>query len=123
MGRKGTVGSVTWVFDDFFPIDTAFYVETNLPMLWAYYALRDAGLIEMNTDSAVPGLNRDNAHHRPMRLPAPPRLAAFATETQTYLNTIRDLTAEIDELTTTRDELLPLLMSGKVRVSDDLAVA
>lgn len=36
---------------------------------------------------------------------------------------ITDLTAESESLRRARDELLPLLMSGKVRVSEDLAVA
>lgn len=122
VGRKGTAGSVTWVFEDFFPIDTAFYVETNLPILWAYFVLREAGLSEMNTDSAVPGLNRENASRRSMRLPTAELLDSFAAETSAYLNAIRGLTEEVDDLTRTRDELLPLLMSGKVRVSEDLAV-
>ena len=65
VGRKGTVGSVTLLEEPFWPIDTAFYVE-DLPevrnLRFTYYLLRTLGLEKMNTDSAVPGLNRDNAH-------------------------------------------------------------
>lgn len=122
IGRKGTVGSVTWIFDDFFPIDTAFFVNTDLPMAWAYFALRDAGLEGMNTDSAVPGLNRENALSRPLPLPSETTLESFEREVTVYLNAIQELSAEIDEATRTRDELLPLLMSGKIRVSEDQAV-
>ena len=39
------------------------------------------------------------------------------------LDVAEGLEAEISELTRTRDELLPLLMSGKVRISESLAVA
>jgi type I restriction enzyme S subunit len=41
----------------------------------------------------------------------------------TVLDVVEELEAEISNLTRTRDELLPLLMSGKVLVSEDLAVA
>lgn len=39
------------------------------------------------------------------------------------LEVIDELEAEISDLARNRDEILPLLMSGKVRVSEDLAVA
>jgi type I restriction enzyme S subunit len=40
-----------------------------------------------------------------------------------YVQSAHALREEIVDLTRARDELLPLLMSGKVRVSEDLAVA
>ncbi|MDN5851249.1 MAG: restriction endonuclease subunit S [Actinomycetia bacterium] len=123
VGRKGTVGSVTWIFEDFFPIDTAFYVDTDLPMAYVYVALRNAGLDHMNTDSAVPGLNRENALTRPLIVPGDDALAQFAAETSAYLVAIHGLSQEIAELTSTRDDLLPLLIAGKVRVQDVGAVA
>lgn len=122
VGRKGTVGSVTWVFDDFFPIDTAFYVETDLPMLYAYFALRAAGLSHMNTDSAVPGLNRDNALRRQVALPCEHSVKEFERVTGPLLAAVKALGDEIDDLTRTRDELLPLLMSGRVRAKDAVKV-
>lgn len=65
IGRKGTVGSVTLCEQPFWPIDTAYYVldEPNKRDLhFTYYLLGAIGLSGMNSDSAVPGLNRDNAH-------------------------------------------------------------
>ncbi len=61
VGRKGTVGAVQYVKDNFFPIDTTFYVlpkrdHANLKFL--YYKLKTFGLEQMNSDAAVPGLNR-----------------------------------------------------------------
>ena len=65
VGRKGTVGAVHWSDDDFFPIDTTFYVvpknEQELRRRYAYYLLSTLSLRNMNTDSAVPGLNRSHA--------------------------------------------------------------
>lgn len=43
VGRKGSVGRVTWVDVDFFPIDTTFYVESAIPKLYCYFALRAHG--------------------------------------------------------------------------------
>jgi type I restriction enzyme S subunit len=72
IGRKGSVGAVHLSEVPFWPIDTAFYVtkETLGELRFTYYLLRSLGLEEMNTDSAVPGLNRDNAHSLSIRIPA-----------------------------------------------------
>lgn len=65
VGRKGTVGAVHWSDDDFYPIDTTYYVvpknEHELRRRYVYYLLNTLSLRNMNTDSAVPGLNRSNA--------------------------------------------------------------
>ena len=37
VGRKGNVGSVFWSDDDFYPIDTVFYVKTELELHYVYY--------------------------------------------------------------------------------------
>ena len=72
IGRKGTVGSVTFSAGPFWPIDTAFFI-TDEPderdIRFTYYLLTTLGLDRMNTDSAVPGLNRENAHAIPIRVP------------------------------------------------------
>ena len=65
VGRKGTIGSVTWSDSDFFPIDTTYYATINDPSIslkFAFYLLKSLPLGSMNTDSAVPGLNRNNAY-------------------------------------------------------------
>lgn len=61
IGRKGSIGTVHWAQGPCFPIDTTFYTA-GIPQInirWAYYLLQTFSFIEMNTDSAVPGLNRD----------------------------------------------------------------
>lgn len=71
IGRKGTVGSVHYFSGPCWPIDTTFYVTGNDPLLtrFKYYLLKTLGLERMNSDSAVPGLNRDAAHARSLRIP------------------------------------------------------
>jgi type I restriction enzyme, S subunit len=74
VGRKGTVGSVFWVSQDFFPIDTTYYVlpkNKNVDLRFTFYLLRSLPLKKMNTDAAVPGLNRDNAYRLDVAFPDP----------------------------------------------------
>lgn len=72
IGRKGTVGAVHYSPVPCWPIDTTFYVTGADPSLvrYRYYVLKSLGLEHMNADSAVPGLNRDAAHARRVRIPA-----------------------------------------------------
>lgn len=118
VGRKGSVGTVTWVDGDFYPIDTAFYVASQIPGLYCYFALRGMGLEHMNTDSAVPGLNRENALSRPFPRPTKESLHRFVTVTQPLIAATAALKRECEELAVARDELLPLLLTGRIRVEE-----
>lgn len=72
IGRKGTVGSVMWSSKDFYPIDTAFYLEedkSKIELKFLYYRLLISGLNTMNNDAAVPGLNRIAAHNHRIKIP------------------------------------------------------
>ena len=64
IGRKGTVGAVYLSEKPFWPIDTVFYAtkDSDWDLRFAYYLLTTLRLTEMNSDSAVPGLNRNSAH-------------------------------------------------------------
>lgn len=54
----------------------------------------------------------------PVAVPPEPKRAAVERRLNDIWTTVVGLTDEIADLTRTRDELLPLLMSGKVRVQD-----
>lgn len=71
VGRKGTVGAVHLSSIPCWPIDTTYYVEFENfdEARFIYYVLKNAGLEEMNSHSAVPGLNRDVAHAIELSLP------------------------------------------------------
>jgi len=81
IGRKGTVGSLTYCDKPFWPIDTAFFIKED-PALrdlrFTYYLLKTLNLSDMNSDSAVPGLNRENAHARIICVPPRPEQKAIA---------------------------------------------
>ena len=72
IGRKGTVGAVHFSEAPFWPIDTTFYIKDEpekRDLRFTYFLLKTLGLEHMNADSAVPGLNRDAAHARKIRIP------------------------------------------------------
>jgi len=120
VGRKGTVGSLYWEDADFFPIDTVFYVKCKekCHLAFAFYLLQTQGLEQMNTDAAVPGLNRNNVY----RLEIPNFPSELIDVFGNLINPMRTLIStkrkEIVQLETLRDTLLPKLLSGELSVAD-----
>ena len=80
IGRKGTAGAVHYSPEPCWPIDTTFFITGDDPHLirFKHYALGAIGLPDMNTDSAVPGLNRNAAHARELRIPPLPEQRRIA---------------------------------------------
>ena len=65
IGRKGSFGKVQYSFKPVFAIDTTFFVDsryTNANIRWLYYLLGWLQLDAVSKDSAVPGLNREDAY-------------------------------------------------------------
>ena len=70
IGRKGSVGEVHLAVGPSWPIDTAFYTlgSKDVDLHFLYYLLKTLP-ISSNSDSAVPGLNRDFAHSLEIQVP------------------------------------------------------
>lgn len=119
IGRKGTVGSLYWEDDSFFPIDTVFYVKPfeDYSLEFIYYLLETLGLDEMNTDAAVPGLNRNNAYR--IEIPDFPSnlVLRFTDIVGAFRSMIRRNLNESRTLSEIRDTLLPRLLSGELSLS------
>lgn len=118
VGRKGTVGSLYWESRPFFPIDTVFYVKTLLPMSYCFELLKTLGLQGMNTDAAVPGLNRENVYR--LLVPSVPDrvIAAFDAVVSSIRRRIDHNAGHAETLAALRDTLLPRLISGQLRLSE-----
>jgi type I restriction enzyme S subunit len=112
LGRKGNVGSVFWCAKDFFPIDTVYFIESSSSSLYLYLALQKMKFI--NTDVAVPGLNRDMAYSRKILIPNPSLLTAFLREVEPMQQQIEKLAEYNNKLAEARDLLLPRLMNGEL---------
>jgi len=115
VGRKGNVGSIFWSYEDFYPIDTVFYVNTNICLPYIYYNLQNQNFI--NNDAAVPGLNRNQAYLLDIIHPESNLLDKFQYFVDSIFSQIRNFRDKNTILRRTRDLLLPKLISGEVDVS------
>jgi type I restriction enzyme S subunit len=115
VGRKGSIGEVHWSDSAAFPIDTTFYVEPEggYPLLACYFALAGAGLRAMNSDSAVPGLNRERVLTTSATLPSHESAIAWANRSVPLVAAAQQLTSETGVLENLRDTLLPELCAGR----------
>jgi type I restriction enzyme, S subunit len=123
VGRKGTVGSLYWEDRPCFPIDTVFYVRARVPLTFCFYQLRVLGLEGMNTDGAVPGLNRNNVYRLAVVIPPPPVFAAFDDLAANLRSKIFANETEAQTLATLRDTPAPRLISGQMRQPEAEALA
>ncbi|WP_158306866.1 restriction endonuclease subunit S [Shewanella baltica] len=114
VGRKGNVGSIFWVNTDFYPIDTVYFISAEESSLFLYHALQNVQFI--NTDVAVPGLNRDMAYSREILIPDHKNYQRFLSEVQPIQKQINNLQDYNNKLAQARDLLLPKLMSGELTV-------
>lgn len=120
-GRKGTLGVINYSFDNFYPIDTTFYITSKREsqgLYFEYCLLKKINLGEMNSDSAVPGLNRNNAHSIEIKIPPKKLVEDFNNIIKSYFLKILNNQIQICTLESLRDTLLPKLMNGTAQVSE-----
>jgi type I restriction enzyme S subunit len=118
-GRSGTVGVVTYVPEDFWPLNTSLWVKEfrlSTPR-HAYFLLASLDLTAASSGAAVPTLNRNIVHALPVA--SPPRELiqqwdAAAAPAFKYMTVLR---RESRHLTQMRDLLLPRLVSGQIDIS------
>lgn len=120
VGRKGTVGSLYWVEEDFFPIDTVFYVQnkTDLPMFWLFKILQTLDIASMGADSAVPGVNRNTVYAQKVIVPQFHSLNAYGYFINIFKAKQNIVVCENGTLSVMRDELLPKLLSGQIQIPE-----
>lgn len=73
VGRKGSIGSVTWIDGPAWPIDTTYFVRpkrNELDLRWTYWMLKSLRMETMNKSAAVPGLNRDDVYRLNISVPS-----------------------------------------------------
>ena len=122
VGRKGNPGIVKWSPEDFFPIDTTFYVlprniNEGLPFL--YFALTAQDLPSVSADSAVPGLNRNLAYMNMQLVPDKRVLDEFNDYANATFTRRHRVEQESRTLAVQRDGLLPKLVSGGCVCEED----
>ena len=105
VGRKGSFGKVNYSADAVFAIDTTFVIDaryTQADLRWMYYTLQCARLDTISKDSAIPGLDREDAYARVIAMGPIHEQRAIAA----FLD--RE-TAKIDGLVARKERLIELL--------------
>jgi len=81
VGRKGSFGKVNYSADPVFAIDTTFFVDnrhSSAHLRWLYYLLEVLELDGATKDSAIPGLDREDAYQKYAAVPLLPEQKAIA---------------------------------------------
>lgn len=112
VGRKGNVGSVYWSSGDFYPIDTTYYVKSDLPLRFLDQFLRTLKFVDSHV--AVPGLSRDSAYRLVFAKPEDELLSRFDAVVRPLYDLVRSLSRQSVVLREARDLLLPRLVSGEL---------
>lgn len=114
VGRKGNVGSVYYTAEDCFAIDTVYFIKNEEVTFYNFFLLQSQDFV--SSDTAVPGLNRNYAYSLKVLKPAQTLLKKFEDTVAPMFEQIQILSISIDKLQKARDELLPKLVSGKIKV-------
>ena len=106
--------------EDFFPIDTVFFVtnKSTAPLYWIYQSLQLIDIKSMAADSAVPGVNRNAIYTKHFSLPGVEIWKAHLDQVEPIIQKKQRLDNESGTLTKLRDTLLPKLLSGELRIPD-----
>ncbi|KKI86575.1 restriction endonuclease subunit S [Shouchella clausii] len=121
VGRKGTIGNIFFTHEDFYPIDTTYYVtprEKQLNYETLYCMLKQFDFKRMNNDSAVPGLNRNDAYNLQLVKPQGDIWLEFGMHIKNIFNLIKTNNDEMSWLKETRNYLLPKLLSSEIDLSE-----
>jgi type I restriction enzyme S subunit len=99
IGRYGSLGSVHWVTEPFWPLNTSLWVRDFKGNDERFVAcLLRTVAVDSSTASAVPGVNRNHLHKLPVRLPS--------LTTQRRIAAVLSALGELIEINERRIELL-----------------
>ncbi|MCX8129691.1 MAG: restriction endonuclease subunit S [Clostridia bacterium] len=118
VGRKGTAGEVSWVFDNFTPIDTTFYItlkdQTN-NMKYVYYLLQICGFEKFSGATGVPGLNRNDAYKLIIPMPKETEQKAIAEILSKVDQAIEVVKKSIKVADKLKKSLMQNILTGKLK--------
>ena len=115
-GRSGSLGTVTYIHEDFWPLNTTLWVKDYrlVTPTYAFYLLSSIELKTFNSGAAVPTLNRNDVHQAMVIIPYREIIDEFDSHVLPLFKASRKLKQKNDNLRRTRDLLLPKLISGEV---------
>jgi len=111
--RKGTLNNVMYVSHPFWTVDTMFYTSEKVAhaIKYAHLFLLTLDLASMNAGSAVPSMTTDILNKLVVLIPPQDVLDAFDVIVSALYSGMDVYLKESSSLSTTRDSLLPKLLS------------
>lgn len=121
VGRKGSVGQVSWSVGPFWPIDTAYWVRCRAEdRRWLYWLLSYFPLKRLDTSTGVPGLNRNDLYELSFFRPDPASRDQIAEILDTLDEAIRGTEAVVGKLKAAKQGLLHDLLTRGINAQGDL---
>jgi len=119
-GRSGSIGTVMYVDEKFWPLNTALWVKEfrKATPVYAFYLLKSINLNDFSSGAAVPTLNRNHIHSLNVIIPPNEKIELFTDYVSPILKFKNKISEVNTNLRTTRDLLLPRLISGEIDVSE-----
>jgi type I restriction enzyme, S subunit len=121
-GRSGTIGSVIFVDQDFWPHNTSLWVTSfkdNDPR-FVYYLYKRIGLERFATGSGVPTLNRNDVHAFKVKIPAiKTEQSAIAAILSNMDAEIAALEAKLTKARQLKQGMMQELLTGRIRLIVD----
>ncbi len=120
IGRKGTVGAVHFCTGPCWPIDTTYFVDEfrAIKPLFLTRLLQSLQMSDLDTSTAIPGLNRNDAYAQEACLPPLAEQERIATKVEALLSRLRSarqrLAAVPQILKHFRQAILARACSGKL---------
>jgi type I restriction enzyme S subunit len=114
VGRKGTAGSVIWCDGPCSVIDTAYFVKSRkaIDFKFTYLTLCAADLPSLSAQTGVPGLNRERAYQKMLRIPPIAEQRRIVDVIDSVDNYITALETRAETARTARSALLHELLSN-----------
>lgn len=115
-GRSGSLGTVMYVADDYWPLNTTLWVKEfkKVSPIFATFLLRAMRLETYNGGAAVPTLNRNDVHGVNVLCPENKLMNEFEIQVKNIFKQLDKLKEYNVKLSQARDLLLPKLMSGEI---------
>ncbi len=120
LGRKGTIGSVTLINKDFWPIDTTYYLRfltEDIDIKWIYYALKKLNLSKLRLSDVVPGLKRDLVYLQKIQIPPLTEQNKIAEILSTVDQAIEKTDKAIEQTKHLKKSMMDILLEPKFKDS------
>ncbi|MCK1420290.1 restriction endonuclease subunit S [Bradyrhizobium sp. 182] len=115
-GRSGSLGTVCFVDDPCWPLNTSLWVTEfkAASIYFAYFLLSEMNLAKLNGGASVPTLDRKVAHAANVVIPLPRLTSLFDEQVRVVFAQRKLLEQQNKKLAQARDLLLPRLMTGAI---------